>query len=366
MAFGYYRPVTIDHSLNGGSDQTDKPVAFSRTLSYLAQVASGGVCRSDGRDIGWYADILAATKRDYEQVEYNAATGFVHYRYREPTLHHSTDDVDYLFYSDPSASDLSNPTGVWSAATRALNMADNAASTVIKDSAGNGNFANAANTSGKTTTSPIGSALLFDGSSDFASGAIDLTPFDKLTLEVIRYVDSYSGVSVGWEVHNNFNNQEGTFGNFLDNSSGADAAYVHGTGGYNGGGYPSPSAAAWHHTLIQYNYNSTTVQIPLVAIDGIPQTVTQDNFNNHMGNFVSDTLSLMSRGGSSLFGAGRLAAFRIWGGVLKSADWAISSSNNELSPATYQTIGSEVSLGTAYVSPRIVTALQAVMRAANY
>ncbi len=73
------------------------------------------------------------------------------------------------------------------------------------------------------------------------------------------------------------------------------------------------SAAAWHHYLWIFD---TTVGTTALYLDGTGQTPTASSSGGPGGFFALDTLYLMSRAGTSLFGAGRMADLAIWNSAL--------------------------------------------------
>ena len=71
MAFSYYRTITVPHS-SVPSNQTDFPIFFIGTFSYLATVANGGkVQSSSGYDIVFTSDLAGTSPLNFERVHWN-------------------------------------------------------------------------------------------------------------------------------------------------------------------------------------------------------------------------------------------------------------------------------------------------------
>jgi hypothetical protein len=79
---------------------------------------------------------------------------------------------------------------------------------------------------------------------------------------------------------------------------------------------PRPSAAAWHHYVVNYDMSAGAGSEIAVFVDGVSQSLsgTGGGFNN-TGNMASATLYLMSRNNASLFGTGRLHNVIVYAGV---------------------------------------------------
>src|SRR5579884_804092 len=170
---GYYRTVTIDSTKVGtinGTDQSNFPVLFSGTYSYLATTGHGGqVVSSNGYDIYFSSDSAGHSILPFERESWNASTGAAVFWVQVPTVSHSTNTVFYLQYGNPNiTTDQSNKTGTWDSNYMGVwHMDDNAANTIVADSTSVGNTGtSAANTNSKSVTGVIANGLTFNGSSD--------------------------------------------------------------------------------------------------------------------------------------------------------------------------------------------------------
>lgn len=164
----------------------------------------------------------------------------------------------------------------------------------------------------------------FNGTTDHASRALDLSAFSLVTM----------GFWLWWDAFANTDNLAFEFGTtnyaagngfLIDPNSGTPAtgkfqiAMGLSTGLISwADSFTRPSAAAWHHYTMIFN---RATPLNTVYVDGAPQTLTTVTHNaGTYGNFGSgSTLNFMCRNGASLFGAGRQADVAIWGGVALTA-----------------------------------------------
>ena len=177
--YSFRRTITIDHTQIPNSDQTNFPLLFSGTYSYLASTSNGGgVTNANGYDILLTSDANGANKLPFEQETYNPSTGAVAYWVQIPTLSHTTDTVIYLFYGNSAVStDQSNKQAVWDASYAGVwHMSDDTSSPAVADStlaANNGNAA--ANTNTKSVAGEIGNALSFANGTDKVTTPLKVT-----------------------------------------------------------------------------------------------------------------------------------------------------------------------------------------------
>lgn len=164
--------------------------------------------------------------------------------------------------------------------------------------------------------------LRFDGSNDYVSATVDLSPYNQLTLSFVLWVDTFgTGSQLALEyttdgisnagIHVNPNHVTGVF------------EVASGTGFGSVARFAQPSGAAWHHYTIVID---RTVEngIRAVYVDGKAVSLTYPFSGASAGNFANSTFYFMSRAGTSAFLAGRLSDVRINAGVLFSASAALA------------------------------------------
>lgn len=164
-------------------------------------------------------------------------------------------------------------------------------------------------------------ARIFNGTSDYGSVALDLSFTNRVALAFWLWWDSFAAdandnaleYGTDWFLQNGFdvrpNSTSGQVGVSTGDNSLQDAKR-----------FPRPTAAAWHHYMIRYDRSAPTSDQISVWVDGVSQSVTSAGTNQDItNNFGNRTLYIMSRAGSSLFGAGRMADLALWAGLLPHA-----------------------------------------------
>jgi hypothetical protein len=152
-------------------------------------------------------------------------------------------------------------------------------------------------------------ARLFNGTSDAASVALDLSTSPIITVSFRMYWNAFaSDDDLAAEYTVDYNGRNGFL---IDPNSGAVfVAGMSSPGGFWVDQFARPSAAAWH--LYTFVFDRTT-PANKVWVDGISQSLTVTSHSTFGGgNFDNATLFLMSRNAASLFGAGRMAEIAIW------------------------------------------------------
>ena len=102
--------------------------------------------------------------------------------------------------------------------------------------------------------------------------------------------------------------------------------------------FTRPSAGTWH--LVQLVFNRAG-SINKAYVDGFLQTVTTGTHNAFsMGNFSNSSLYFMSRAANAPYAAGTLDEVRV-STMERTANWVATEYNNQSSPGTFITMGSE-------------------------
>ncbi len=333
--YAYRRAITIDHTKVSNTDQSNFPVLISGTYSYLATIANGGnVTSASGYDIIFTSDAGGTTTLAYERESYSPTTGAVLLWVKLPTLSHTTDTVIYMFYGNGSiSSDQSSKTAVWDSNYLGVyHLGDNSANATVSDSTSNGNNGTAAaNTSTKTTTGELGSALNFNGSSDKVTTA--LTRTTAFTWEA--WLNNHSGTGYQSVITIDGSNYvlmdlNGTTGSFwsIDGLSGNSLSVS------------VPSTNTWHHLVFVRSGNSSSTGYSAYfdgALKGQTSSGTLNSGNTITFGFRPDYTSQAWNGA--------LDEIRI-SNVARSADWVAVEYNNETSPSTFYSVGSADTTGS--------------------
>ena len=175
-----------------------------------------------------------------------------------------------------------------------------------------------------TGASGSGSALQFNGTSDFCRSSNQVAwGTNAVSVTLWLWWDSFADDDdLAFETGPNI--QTTYPGLFLDpNCSWLTPDFlvaVRDAGGYSYRLINRPSSGAWHHYVITVDRQSAPTSMALY-LDGSLQTVTTNaNATSQTSDIVTSHLYLMSRAGTTFFGAGRMDDFRAYSGVLSAAE----------------------------------------------
>jgi PKD repeat protein len=166
-------------------------------------------------------------------------------------------------------------------------------------------------------------AVSFDGSNDTASAALNLSGSSAITVEfwmkwtsftinddmAMEFTPNSTNNSGGFFIQPNAIEQLTRFGVGIGRSSSRNSAF-----------FTRPSANVWHHYAFVLNSGAAAAQQVIPYVDGAAVSYTKPNSGTGAGNFANSTLYFMSRGGSSLFGAGSLDEVAIYNRALTAAE----------------------------------------------
>ncbi|MEK7569365.1 MAG: DUF2341 domain-containing protein [Patescibacteria group bacterium] len=345
--YQYYRTITIDKTKVPNTDQTNFPVLISGTYSYLATVANGGLVQNaNGYDVAFFSDLTLTTQLKHETERYIATTGEVIYWVKVPTVATATDTVIYMAYGNSSVTaDQSDKTNVWDSNYKGVwHLPDGTTLGALDSTTSmiNGTVSNATAISAK-----IDGGANFNGSTAIinTNASTDINNLTNITVEEWLYVTAFtnsfgSGLGktnaagdLGWlsiarSTRTNFE--------FFRSFSGTDGQW--------GTGAASVATGQWYHFAVTHNGSLT---IPTFYLNGnlvaSPNTVTTPT-----GSLDADstlTLSMGGNGVSTFYFNGGIDEARV-SNVIRSADWITTEYNNQNSPSTFYSVGSEVASGT--------------------
>lgn len=160
-------------------------------------------------------------------------------------------------------------------------------------------------------------ARLTNGSSDYlvTAASIDLSAAGtgNLSIAMLMWWDAFANNdNLAMELSVNHNVNTGAFIINPNESSLSKFAFGQGgvSGSYRNASFPRPSAAAWHYYLLVFS--TTDASTNKAYVDGVSQTMTVGTNDGGASWASSQPLYVMSRAGSALFGAGRIAKIAIW------------------------------------------------------
>ena len=367
----YQRSVTIDRTKVPNTDQSNFPVLFSGTYSFLATVANGGkVTNASGFDIIVTSDSAGTTKLDHEIESYNAS-GAVTFWVRVPTVSTTTDTVIYLCYGNAAiTTSQENKTAVWSNGFESVYHLHNA----FTDSTG----IHAAGTNSGTTSSTgvAANGRTFNGSSQYINtnwisnygASQDLTweGWFKVGASGIGGSDDIMGIE------DRFCTDPPTCSTFAgdrseirlairENAAGSpnpiDAydTYIRPDTGslYTGAPSISPTGGQWHHAVLLRNgstgrlyLDGSEVHSGAVATGALTFPTAPNNTLLIGAQWETDTASTTDQRN---YFEGDLDEVRT-STTVRSADWIKTVYNNQSSPSTFYTLGTESASGGAFTT----------------
>ncbi len=330
------KPITIHHTqVSGTSNLTNFPVLISVTDPNLATVANGGnVGKPDGSDILFTASD-GATQLAYEMESYNASTGQVIAWVNVPTLSPTADTVLYVYYGNPAAANQQNPAGVWDSYYEGVWHLPNGTTLGANDSTGNANNALALNGT-SAGTGEIDGAASFNGTSNYIEipNSNSLNGWSEQTVSV--WIKAQTDMTNNARLIEKGANNEWTL---AFNYGGASQELTLQNLGANSPAITTSVAVAdntWHKIDATINNTSKAIAI---YVDG---ALNVAGTSSGSASSTSGNLYLGQYGNGGYFYQGLMDEVRI-SNTLRSAAWIATEFNNESSPATFLSEGSQQS-----------------------
>jgi hypothetical protein len=168
---------------------------------------------------------------------------------------------------------------------------------------------------------------LYDGTADtdVTAAAIDLSPYNQLTLSIwFQVVVADGTLDMVVESGTRYFDTNG-FAFFprdvVDGNIAIAAVGGNPTGAF--ASFTQPSLAVWHHALVGFDKGAAaSTPIAWVYIDAASQTLSQTGNFGAAGNFSSQVVNFGSRNGASFFSNCRIGEVLLYPGFLPSADRA--------------------------------------------
>ena len=240
--------------------------------------------------------------------------------------------------------DQSDPPNTWDSNFKAVWHLGNGSTLSLNDSTSNGNSLANVGATGATTGKISGGAGPFNGTSQClkTTSAINLGT-NKVTLSAWVNITGYTNSNFAALAQFAVTNW------FLDNNSfsstpdeaGTWGVWAAGNGTRNGGKFTRPSAGV-HYVVFTYDTTLGAALNVNAYVDGVAQTITQTfSDNTASANFGNYIVHLMAQSDETVFWpATYLDEVRLSSSI-RSADWITAEYNNQNSPGTFITMGSE-------------------------
>lgn len=328
------KTVTVDHTKVSNSNQTDFPMLFSGTFTYLKTTGNGGsVTDAQGDDVVFTSDSGCATNLKFEQETYSATTGAVVYWVKIPTLSTSVDTSIFLCYGKSSITTFQgDAVNVWTSSYEGVWHLRDGSTLSPKNSV---TGVDGTITGATANTGNIDGGALFGGAST-----------DKIVTDI-----GTNNTTRTYSIWANLNGAGGGAAGRMAAKGTTTAteylSYVDGTGSYDYSKFWSTSGSSWrilapatgayHYFTITYD-NSSSSNDPIMYLDGISQTVTENSPPVGSPNNNSEAWVIGNRGTDNARNwSGSLDEFRI-ANVIRSVDWILTEYNNQSSPSTFYTV----------------------------
>lgn len=332
--YSYYATVTVDNTkVSGSSDHTGFPMLVTGTYDGtggepdLRTTGNGGnVEHANGYDIAFFSDSNLTTQLNHELRKFTATTGEVIFWVNVPTLQYNSDTTIYMAYGNSEISSDQTSTSTWDSDYKLVAHLD----TDLIDSSQSGRTLTNSGTS--DVAGKIDRGRSFDGASsvyaadsdDFSSGAGDFTVQTWL-----NFINTTSSRGIYGQYVDGSNYSAG----FTTSSKGQWGQYVSGDEG------PSPnlqststfSNTTWYLWAVSRNGSSWEMSINGSSEDTATNSDTLTNLaaQFHIGKATTTYMY------------GDMEEFRWTKGAYRTLDWLLTEYNNQNSPSTFYTMGSE-------------------------
>jgi hypothetical protein len=339
----YRKEITIDHTQVSNTDQLNFPVLINLTDPDLQAHA-----RSDGNDI-LFADSTGTNKIPYEREQYTGSSGALVAWVKVTTLSHSADTVLYLYYGNLGASDQQDFGATWNTNFKGVWHLNDPANPI--DSTSNKN--DGTNNNVTATAGKIGEAASFDGADSY----IGVTP--PGTLAGTFTVSAWAKVSDDQNTHtvigtrnpndSSFDFKFDTSGDNIHGDIGDGNDWLNTSADVDPGVF-SYSPDTWYE--ITYAVTPTGYTIYVNGNDVADGTYCYDDNSDPL--VCNQTPLLFDPTHNFYIGqvgyddewfSGAIEEVRV-SDIARSADWVKTEYNNQNSPETFYSLGSETTHDT--------------------
>ncbi len=329
----YRKNIMIDHT-KVSANLTNFPILINITDSSLSSHA-----QSSGNDIA-FAD-YSGNKLNHEIELFNSPTGYLVAWVKVPSLSSTADTILYMYYGNPSASNQQNVAGTWDSNYVMVQHLGQATGSFI-DSTGNHNDCAPNGGVSHNVTGEIDGAAGFDGSSSYATIPFGLSPpytiecwANPVTLTQDNAIVSFqqtdsggSGVSMG--IYNTKNAL--AVGNY---------AYQYALSGVS----THLTAGTW-----AYWCDAVTAANNIAFyLNGAAQTLSSSPNSYYSNDANYRVIGARHSTSYSRFWNGAVDEVRI-SNIVRSASWLSTEYNNQQSPSSFYTVGSEEAFATLTIS----------------
>jgi len=335
--YGYYKQITIDHSRVAG-DLTNYPLLFSVTDANLKTVANGGHIQhtaSGGAsgsltvpaDLVFSPNADGSSKYDFEVEKYDATTGELVAHVRIPSVSSSSDTTFYLVYGNSSlTTSQENVAGTWDANfIGVFHLGEGAGSPAYNSVGGSGTYVSLPT----QATGKIGFGQQLDGTNDYINSGIAQTA--NYTFEAWVRPD----VTTGQKIFGSY-----TGGNYVQVPFYPNGYVTTFVSGYISGSV-AISAGVWSYCVGTKSGSSIVTYVNTSSNTGSTANSPGNSF-----------IQIGARGDNGDKYDGTLDEVRI-SNTARTANYITTCYNNQSSPSTFYSVGSEETEPSAPVEGRL-------------
>jgi uncharacterized repeat protein (TIGR02543 family) len=339
----YRRTITINRTKVSG-ELTNFPV--------LIEILDGnlvGKTQQNGEDFV-FTD-ANNVKLDHQIEFYDSATGHLIVWVKVPTLSQTTDTVLYLYYGNPNCGNQQNPTAVWDTSYK-LVLHLNEQTGTHYDSTTNANNGTPRNGVQQGVTAKIDGGDYFDGIDDYIEIPHSSTLSGYTEALTISFWVKFEDTSRRQTILGKYNSATNQRGWFVDyNPRDRPTRPLGFYASWDGANYREwyanfvPKAGEWYYITIVWEANAiprfyiNSVQVQTIGTATIPQIYNNVGVPLLIGRCQYD---------NSRYFKGYLDEITI-SNPARSANWILTTYNNQLNPSAFYSISPEEQFEEAYV-----------------
>jgi len=352
--WSYRKKIVIDHT-KVPSDQYYFPVLYYKVDPDL----TGSKARSDGNDI-LFTDSTGMTQLSHEIEYFDHNSGTLWAWVKVPNVSSSSDTIIYMYYGNSGASNQQSPAAVWDSNFKGvwhLKEDPSGSAPQMKDSTSGANHGTSQGfmTSSDLVAAQVDGGLDFDGSNDYLSTGYVQNGVTAYTIEawvntstastqmvLVGDRGSGAGKSLTLSIGTTYPGGPGTAG---DLAYGVDSNSIY-IGIYS---TSTVNNNQWHHVAGTWTAPGGTAIAPgqfSLYIDGSPAPTNTASTGSTTSPLtgLSGTQIAYHQAWNKYF-QGKLDEVRISNSV-RSAAWIATEYNNQNSPGTFVSVGSQQTPGT--------------------
>ena len=342
----YRKKISINPDKVGSDGVTNFPILFSQTDNDLRFTASGGHVASSTAGEIVFTDV-SGTKLDHEIESYTSTTGALVAWVKVPSISPTSPTTLYIYYGNAAVTTYqATTTGVWTnsyAGVYHLGDGDSTAASFYKDATSNarhGTLADADGDSITTSSGKIGAAMDLNGDADNIGFEHTFGSPTNVTISAWVNLDAVGGSLVRTEIWNvsdvvnTWLNSTGCCGidseGYFAYSSGSERIPADG---------PTVSLGAWHYVV--YTYTSGTQKFYIDNVEyGSGTNANALGWTTAVDRTGRTTIGGHSAGTGLAPVDGKMDEARI-PSTNRSAAWLTTEYNNQSSPSTFYSYGTE-------------------------